>query len=141
MKIIYWTGTGNTGAMATLIGKGINEVGEEAELINISSNKVNSLKDEECIVLGCPSMGAEELEDGEFEPFLEEIGAELRGKKVFLFGSYGWGNGEWMEAFEDRILDLGGILPLDSVTVNYVPEGESEELCIEYGRKIAKECR
>ena len=137
MKIIYWSGTGNTEAMANLILEGVKEAGAVGELINISTTDVDSIANEEVVVLGCPCMGDEELEDGEFLPFLESIEGDLNGKKVALFGSYGWGSGEWMENFEEKIKDLGASLQLESLIVNYTPEGEDEERCREYGRQIA----
>ena len=137
MKIIYWSGTGNTEAMANLILEGVKEAGAVGELINILTTDVDSIANEEVVVLGCPCMGDEELEDGEFLPFLESIEGDLNGKKVALFGSYGWGSGEWMENFEEKIKDLGASLPLESLIVNYTPEGEDEERCREYGRQIA----
>lgn len=137
MKIIYWSGTGNTEAMANLILEGVKEAGAVGELINISTTDVDSIANEEVVVLGCPCMGDEELEDGEFLPFLESIEGDLNGKKVALFGSYGWGSGEWMENFEEKIKDLGASLPLEPLIVNYTPEGEDEERCREYGRQIA----
>ncbi|MBS5883988.1 MAG: flavodoxin [Clostridium sp.] len=137
MKIIYWSGTGNTEAMANLILEGVNEAGAIGELVNISTTDVDSIANEEVVVLGCPCMGDEELEDGEFLPFLESIEGDLNGKKVALFGSYGWGSGEWMEKFEDKIKDSGASLPLESLIVNYTPEGEDEERCREYGKQIA----
>jgi flavodoxin I len=138
MKIIYWSGTGNTEAMANLILEGIKDSGKEGELVNISSTEVRSLANEDLLVLGCPSMGDEELEEGEFLPFLESIEGDLNGKNVALFGSYGWGSGEWMEKFEDRVREVGATLPLDSLIVNYTPEGEEAERCKDYGKQIAK---
>lgn len=138
MKIIYWSGTGNTEAMAELIAKGIEEGGCTSELINISNSGVDSLKNEKVIVLGCPSMGDEALEESEFLPFIENIESDLKGKKVCLFGSYGWGDGQWMRDWEERINVIGADVSLEPVIVNYGPEGETEELCIEYGRNIAK---
>ncbi|NFG61100.1 MULTISPECIES: flavodoxin [unclassified Clostridium] len=138
MKIIYWSGTGNTEAMANLVAKGIEESGTKTEMINISSAKIDSLKDENIVVLGCPSMGDEELESGEFEPFLESVQEDLKNKKVILFGSYGWGDGQWMRSWEEKMTDSGVNVALEPLIVNYTPEGESEEQCIEYGREIAK---
>lgn len=88
--------------------------------------------------MAMPSMGDEELEEGEFLPFLESIEGDLNGKNVALFGSYGWGSGEWMEKFEDRVREVGATLPLDSLIVNYTPEGEEAERCKDYGKQIAK---
>lgn len=138
MKIIYWSGTGNTEAMANLILEGINDSGKEGELVNISSTEAGAVANEDLLVLGCPSMGDEELEEGEFLPFLESIEGELNGKNVVLFGSYGWGSGEWMEKFEDRVREAGATLPLDSLIVNYTPEGAESERCKDYGKQIAK---
>ncbi len=138
MKIIYWSGTGNTEAMANLIAKGIEESGIKTEMINISSANVDNLKDENIVVLGCPSMGDEELEGGEFLPFLENVQEDLKNKKVILFGSYGWGDGQWMRSWEEEITASGVNVALEPLIVNYAPEGESEEQCIQYGREIAK---
>ncbi|NFA44308.1 flavodoxin [Clostridium botulinum] len=138
MKIIYWSGTGNTEAMANLIAKGIEESGIKTEMINISSANVDNLKDENIVVLGCPSMGDEELEGGEFLPFLEHVQEDLKNKKVILFGSYGWGDGQWMRSWEEEMTASGVNVALEPLIVNYAPEGESEEQCIQYGREIAK---
>ncbi|MBN1066948.1 flavodoxin [Clostridium botulinum] len=138
MKIIYWSGTGNTEAMANLIAKGIEESGVKAKMINISNANVDNLKDENIVVLGCPSMGDEELEGGEFLPLLENVQDDLKNKKVILFGSYGWGDGQWMRSWEEEMTALGVNVALEPLIVNYTPEGESEEACIEYGREIAK---
>lgn len=136
--IIYWSGTGNTEAMANLIAKGIEESGIKTEMINISSANVDNLKDENIVVLGCPSMGDEELEGGEFLPFLENVQEDLKNKKVILFGSYGWGDGQWMRSWEEEMTASGVNVALEPLIVNYAPEGESEEQCIQYGREIAK---
>ncbi|ACD25136.1 flavodoxin [Clostridium botulinum] len=138
MKIIYWSGTGNTEAMANLIAKGIEESEVKIELINISNANVDSLKDENIVVLGCPSMGDEELEGGEFLPLLENVQDDLKNKKVILFGSYGWGDGQWMRSWEEEMAASGVNVVLEPLIVNYAPEGESEEQCIQYGREIAK---
>ena len=138
MKIIYWSGTGNTEAMANLIAKGIEESEVKIELINISNANVDSLRDENIVVLGCPSMGDEELEGGEFLPLLENVQDDLKNKKVILFGSYGWGDGQWMRSWEEEMTASGVNVALEPLIVNYTPEGESEEQCIQYGREIAK---
>ena len=140
MKIIYWTGTGNTEKMAKLIGEGIKEKGVDVEILNVSMDTINSdtIKDGSCIALGCPSMGNEELEIGEFVPMLDSIREELKDKKIALFGSYGWGDGEWMRSWEEEMKSEGNEIILEPLIVNYEPEGENVENCIEYGRKIAE---
>lgn len=138
MKVIYWSGTGNTEVMAKLIIEGIEAEGQKGELINISSKDIDSLKDEKVVVLGCPSMGQEQLEESEFEPFMKSIEEDLKGKKVVLFGSYGWGDGEWMRNWQDAMISIGADMPLDPIIVNDEPEGQDIELCKELGRNIAQ---
>ncbi|MDS0526611.1 flavodoxin [Clostridium sp. SHJSY1] len=137
MKIVYWSGTGNTQKMANLIAEGIIEKGKAAELINVSDANPDIFKDEDIVILGCPAMGDEILEEDEFEPFIEEISSKVSGKKVALFGSYGWGDGTWLRNFEERMISYGCQSTLDLLMVENEPEGSSEEECREFGRKIA----
>ena len=138
MKIIYWSGTGNTEKMANLIAGGIGEEGKIAEVINVASADSNMIDDEDLVVLGCSAMGDEVLEECEFEPYIESIEGKLSGKKVVLFGSYGWGSGQWMEEWEARMIAAGAISSLDPLIVCGEPNGDSATECIEFGRKIAK---
>ena len=137
MKIVYWSGTGNTEAMAEGIAKGIKESGKEAELVNVSNVNIDELLKEDILILGCPAMGDEVLEECEFEPFIEEISGKVNGKKAALFGSYGWGDGQWMRDFEDRITSYGGQLISDGLIVQNEPEDNCEE-CLAFGMAIAK---
>ena len=134
MKIVYWSGTGNTESMAEFIAEGIKEAGKEAEVINVSDADINTLKDEDVLILGCPAMGDEVLEEGEFEPFIEDLSSELNNKKVALFGSYGWGDGAWMRNWEDRMTGYGCVIPEEPLIVQ--SEADKDE-CIAYGKKIA----
>ena len=137
MKIVYWSGTGNTEKMANLIAEGIVEKGKQAEVLSV--DKVNSdvFNNEEVVVFGCPAMGAEVLEECEFQPFVDELISKVGGKKAALFGSYGWGAGEWMRNFEEIMSDNGWDTSLEPLIVQEAPEGDSEEECREFGRKIA----
>lgn len=108
VNIIYWSGTGNTAAMAEMIAQGVAETGKEAVLVPVGEADVAVLQNEKAFALGCPSMGAEQLEEMQMEPFMCELEAALAGKKVVLFGSYGWGNQEWMRDWEERIGAAGG---------------------------------
>lgn len=137
MKIIYWSGTGNTETIAKLIAKGITNQGLDTQVINISESSVENIKDE-FVILGCPSMGNEELEECEFVPFLESVQDQLINKRVFLFGSYGWGDREWMRTWEENMNSIGVDIPLDPLIINGLPEGEDEDSCIKYGEEIAK---
>ena len=135
MKIVYYSGSGNTEKMAELIGEGIESTGKKAELIKIESASVNDIKDEEVIVFGCPAYGDENLEESYVEPFMDEIDGAISGKKVALFGSYGWGDGEWMRNWEERIKSMGAQLVKEGLTVNEAPDDEDE--CINFGKEIA----
>lgn len=137
MKIVYYSGTGNTEKMANLIAKGIESGGKGAEVVNVSAAGLDVFDNEDVVILGCPAMGDEVLEEGEFEPFIEEISSKLSGKKVALFGSYGWGDGQWMRDWQDRMESLGCTLIGDGLIINYEPEDESPE-CINFGLEIAK---
>lgn len=137
MKIVFWSGTGNTEKMAKLIQEGIVENGKTVEVINVASASSNIFDNEEIVILGCSAMGDEVLEESEFDPFLDEISSKLAGKKVALFGSYGWGDGTWMKEWEERMITYGCDLIEEGLIVNYEPEDNSKE-CIEFGKRIAK---
>ena len=96
MAVIYWSMTGNTEAMAAAIAQGAQEAGAQAELKQVSEISVDEALTYDLLALGCPAMGAEVLEEAEFEPFFAQLEGRLSGRKVALFGSYGWGDGQWM---------------------------------------------
>lgn len=136
--VFYWSGTGNTEAMANAIGEGLKKAGVEYDLINISSEN-KSVKDYEKLAFGCPSMGAEVLEESEFEPFFEEAEKSISGKKVALFGSYGWGDGEWMRNWQERVENAGGNLYNDEgLIINETPDANGIAQCEEFGEGFGK---
>ncbi|GAA0078582.1 flavodoxin [Clostridium sp. CTA-5] len=135
MKIVYWSGTGNTEKMANLISEGIVAAGKEATVVNVSNANSDIFNDEDVVILGCSAMGDEVLEEGEFEPFVEELSSKVSGKKVALFGSYGWGDGQWMRDWEERMISYGCQSTIDPLTVQNEPEDEDE--CRDFGKKIA----
>ena len=136
MKIVYWSGTGSTEKMANFIAKGIEENGGETQVISVSDANSDIFNDEEIIILGCPAMGAEVLEESEFEPFIESISNKVSGKKAVLFGSYDWGDGEWMRDWTDRMKNYGCNVIFDGLIIREASEDDCTE-CIELGRKIA----
>lgn len=136
MKIVYWSGTGNTEKMAELIAKGIIESGKDVNTINVSDVNIHELLNEDILILGCSAMGDEVLEESEFEPFIEEISTKVSGKKVALFGSYGWGDGKWMRDFEERMNGYGCVVVETPLIVQNEPD-EAEQDCIDFGKKIA----
>lgn len=138
VNIVFWSGTGNTAAMAEFIAQGVKEAGAEAVLLPVSDADVNDLKDAKAFALGCPSMGAEQLEEMEMEPFMEALEGSISGKKIALFGSYGWGNQEWMRDWEDRIASAGAtVVDGEGIAVNGAPGGDEAEQCKTLGRTLA----
>lgn len=136
MKIVYWSGSGNTEKMANLIAQGINENGAEAQVIDVSHANSDIFNDEDIIILGCPAMGSEVLEECEFEPFIESISNKVSGKKAVLFGSYDWGDGEWMRDWMKRMEDCGCDVMFDGLIIREALEDDCIE-CLELGKKIA----
>ena len=138
VNIVYWSGTGNTAAMAGMIAQGVTETGNEAALIPVGEADVAALQGEKAFALGCPSMGAEQLEEMQMEPFMCELESTISGKQVVLFGSYGWGNQEWVRDWEDRITAAGAtVVNGEGITVNGAPDADTEELCKDAGRALA----
>ena len=137
ISIVYWSQSGNTAAMAEAVAKGVTDAGKEAEIVFVSSASIDELKSETAFALGCPAMGAEELEEGEFEPFFAELEVNLSGKNVALFGSYGWGDGEWMREWEKRVTDAGAKLANESVIVNDSPDEDAVTACNGLGKIVA----
>ena len=133
--VVYWSGTGNTAAMAELVLEGMREAGADASLIECTM--VTDLAAYDAIAFGCPAMGSEQLEDSEFEPMFDGVKKSLGGKAVALFGSYGWGDGEWMRNWEDDCRAAGITLACESVLVNGAPEGADAEACKELGKALA----
>ena len=134
INVIYWSGTGNTEAMATFIKEGAESVGAAVKLLHVSAA---SMDDVNCdvLVLGCPSMGDEVLEESEFEPFIAAIEGRISGKKAALFGSYGWGDGQWMREWDERMKTAGAVLIAESLIVNEAPNGQE---CKDFGAKVAE---
>ncbi|MGG7159737.1 flavodoxin [Clostridium baratii] len=138
INIIYYSSTGNTEEMANLIAKGAKEEGAEVNLMTFSEASVDDVKNCDIVLLGGPAMGAENLEESEVEPFVESIEGEVSGKKMVLFGSFGWGGGAYMTEWENRMEENGAELLEKEVVVQESPEGEDAEKLIELGKKIAK---
>ena len=135
IAVIYWSGTGNTEAMAKAVAEGAKAAGADVDLLTCADTA--DVEGYDAVVLGCPAMGAEELEDGEFLPMLESIEPALPGKKTALFGSYGWGGGEWMRTWEARCAEKGITLAADSVTVNEAPDEDGLAACRALGAALA----
>lgn len=136
--IAYWSQTGNTQAMAEAIGKGIEEAGKKVEVLEISKVQVADLKSASVFALGCPAMGAEVLEEAEMEPFVLEVEQFAEGKKIGLFGSYDWGDGQWMRDWEERMTNAGAILVGgEGVIAQDAPDSQAVEACRNLGIALA----
>lgn len=136
VNIIYWSGTGNTQMMAEAVAEGAQNAGAEVKIIPVAEASASDVQ-ADVVCMGCPAMGAESLEDGEFEPWYSSVKDSLSGKKVALFGSYDWGDGEWMRAWQQDVEDAGGIMVDDGLIVNNTPDEEGLSLCRELGAKCA----
>ena len=131
--VIYWSGTGNTEAMAKAVAEGAG-----AELFSVS-DFAGSVEEYDAIAFGCPAMGAEVLEEDEFEPFFTAIESKLSGKKIALFGSYGWGDGEWMRNWEERVQGGGAVLiGGEGLIANEMPSDDDLEKCKALGKSLAE---
>ena len=131
--VIYWSGTGNTEQMAAAVAEGAN-----AELFSVSEFS-GKLSDYDRLAFGCSAMGAEELEESEFEPFFAEAESGLNGKTIALFGSYGWGDGEWMRSWLKRAEDDGAVIVGgEGLIANEAPSDDDLEKCRELGRALIK---
>jgi len=140
VPVVYWSGTGNTRAMAGAVAEGIRSAGAEPILMEVADADVAVLVSEDVYALGCPSMGAEQLEETEMEPFVESLEPFVSGKKILLFGSYGWGDGEWMRDWAERMRNAGAVLIRDEgVITNESPDEEALEECRAAGKELAAE--
>ena len=137
VAVVYWSGTGNTEAMAQAVVEGAQKVGAETELFSATEFDSDKMDLFDAVAFGCPAMGAEELEDGEFAPMFEGCESKLSGKKIALFGSYGWGDGEWMRTWEDTCQSKGAALACDSVICQETPDDDALTACRQLGEALA----
>ena len=131
--VVYWSGTGNTEAMAKAVKQG---AGVGAELISASDFGPGDVAKYDCIAFGCPAMGSEQLEDSEFAPMFDSVKDQLKGKKIALFGSYDWGDGEWLRTWEGRVKD-GGATLAGSVKAHLEPDDAALSECVALGAGLA----
>ena len=135
LAVIYWSQTGNTQAMAEAVLEGARAGGADAQIFAVSEITADQAAEYPRLALGCPAMGAEELEDSIVEPFFADLAPKLKGKKVGLFGSYGWGTGEWMDNWKQRTEEAGATI-IGTAIVNETPDNAPE--CKELGELAAK---
>ena len=134
--VIYWSGTGNTEAMANAVAEGMREAGAECAVWTPADVGVDAVKELDAAALGCPAMGAEELEETEFAPMFDAVKSALAGKSVGLFGSYGWGDGEWMRNWEEDCISAGATLACGSVICQDDPDDSALAECEALGKAL-----
>lgn len=137
IAIVYWSGTGNTEMMAKEIEAGAKAAGGDVSLFHTSDFSADAAAVFDKVALGCPAMGAEELEDSEFQPLYEQMKPALAGKKVALFGSYGWGGGEYMNAWKEDANGAGLSLVDEPLAIENAPDDDGKNKCQELGKVLA----
>jgi len=138
IAVVFWSGTGNTKMMAQALAKGAKQGEISVATFDISEDEPKSLEEYDGVLLGCPSMGAEVLEEAEFEPFYERIKQTLSGKSVGLFGSYGWGDGEWLRNWEEDVEGIGAKLFEEGLMLNETPDEDGITTCEAFGKRFAE---
>ena len=136
VAVVYWTGSGNTEEMAAAVAEGAETKGATVEQILAADFSLSAAEGYDAYAFGCPAMGAEELEDSEFQPMWDEVKGSLGDKKVVLFGSYGWGSGEWMDAWKEDA-EEAGINVIDSLIINEQPDDDGIAACHALGAQLA----
>ena len=133
VAVVFWSATGNTETMANCVAEGAN-----GTIVPCSEMNAAKLGEYDVVAFGCPAMGAEQLEESEFEPFFTELESRLGGKKVALFGSYGWGDGEWMRTWESDCDSAGMNLVCESVICTETPDDAALEACRALGKALVE---
>lgn len=136
VAIVYWSGTGNTELMALQVAQGVKDAGGTADMFTANQFSADKADEFDAIAFGCPSMGNEVLEESEFEPMFTACESNLKGKKLGLFGSYGWGDGEWMRNWEQRCVEDGAILAGPVVICQETPDEEADIKCQSLGKSL-----
>ncbi|MDO5689226.1 MAG: flavodoxin [Tissierellia bacterium] len=136
VAVVYWSGTGNTEEMAKAIFEGAKEAGSEASLFNCTDFYASMIEDYDILAFGCSSMGEEVLEEEEFEPMFASCESALKGKKIALFGSYGWGDGQWMRDWDDRCKGLGAEQVHEYLILNEYPDAAGLAACRRLGMTL-----
>ena len=136
--VVFWSQSGNTEAMANAVADGIRKAGKEADVVFVSDASIDELKSAKVFALGCPAMGAEVLEEGEMEPFVSDLEMSVSGKTIGLFGSYGWGDGQWMRDWVDRMTSAGAtVVDGEGVICMGAPDADATAQCEALGARLA----
>lgn len=138
IQVVFWSQSGNTEAMANAVADGIRKAGKEADVVFVGDASIDELKSAKVFALGCPAMGAEVLEEGEMEPFVSDFEMSVSGKTIGLFGSYGWGDGQWMRDWVDRMTSAGAtVVDGEGVICMGAPDADATAQCEALGARLA----
>ncbi len=138
ISVVFWSQSGNTESMAQAVAKGIEAAGKEAETVYVGSASLDDLKEQKAFALGCPAMGAEVLEESEMDPFVADVEAIAAGKTIGLFGSFGWGDGQWMRDWVDRMTAAGAtVVNGEGVICQEAPDDDALAACEALGKQLA----
>ncbi len=136
--IVYWSGTGSTEAMAEALAEGAKKNHAQVTLLPVDEATVDDVKNADFIAMGCPSMGGDELEEQDMEPFVASLESVVAGKPVVLFGSYGWGEGKWMEDWVARMNQWGAQVLGEGLICLGMPNEENLKECQEVGSALSE---
>lgn len=138
VTIVFWSQSGNTESMANAVAEGVTAAGKEAVVVDVASASLDDLKAAKGFAMGCPAMGAEVLEEGEMEPFVCDVEGFVAGKTIALFGSYGWGDGQWMRDWENRMRGAGATISGgEGVICQETPDADAIAACEALGKALA----
>ena len=137
VAIVYWSGTGNTEQMAESVANGARNAGADVTTFTAAEFDADKMDEFDAIAFGCPAMGDEVLEEDEFEPMFDGCKDALKDKKIALFGSYGWGDGEWMRNWEEQCIADGAVMAGEGVICNEAPDDTATEQCVALGKALA----
>ena len=135
VAIVFWSATGNTETRANCIAEG---AGAAATIVPCGEMNAAKLGEYDVVAFGCPAMGTEELEETEFAPMFRSLEGKLAGKKIGLFGSYGWGGGDWMGKWLNNCRGLSAKLVSGGVACCGEPDGDALTECVNLGRALAQ---
>lgn len=136
VAIVYYSGTGNTAEMAQMLVSFFSDKAQVTVFDDASIFTPDIAQKYNYIAFGCPAMGNEVLEEDVFEPMFSSLLPILENKNIILFGSYGWGNGEWMRNWEDEVREVNAILKNDGVICQEAPTEETKILLEEAGKAL-----
>lgn len=139
VNVVFWSQSGNTENMANAVGAGVSATGKEAAVTFVSDASLEELKTSTAFALGCPAMGAEVLEEAEMEPFVAALEGFVSGKTIGLFGSYGWGDGQWMRDWVDRMTSAGAtVVGGEGIICQDSPDSDTVAALEDLGRTLAQ---